>query len=170
MELSLIKGKMIHINLGVFVTSLVLNVTFEICLPKNQIKPETVFQEKWWRSHGELTRTGMRAGLEVEREYCPCLMLRFSLIPRTLEIIQVKTIVTRSSFELSWIVLGTLLPKPAAAPAAHSILRNGSVASSSYVPTFEKQKPMVKAGSASPYSTLSRPGSSFSNGKPEPTP
>ena len=67
-------------------------------------------------------------------------------------------------------ILGTLLPKPAAAPAAHSILRNGSLAASSYVPTYEKQKPMVIAGSASPYSTLSRPGSSLSNGKPEPTP
>jgi len=66
--------------------------------------------------------------------------------------------------------LSTLLPKPAAAPAAHSILKNGTLASSSYVPVYEKQKPMVIGGSASPYSTLSRPDSSLSNGKPEPTP
>ena len=68
--------------------------------------------------------------------------------------------------------MSTLLPKPAAAPAAHSILKNGAVAASSYVPVYEKQKPMVLGGpgSASPYSTLSRPGSSMSNGKPEPTP
>jgi len=66
--------------------------------------------------------------------------------------------------------MSTLLPKPAAAPAAHSILKNGTMASSSYVPMYEKQKTMVMAGSASPYSTLSRPGSSMSNGKPEPTP
>ena len=66
--------------------------------------------------------------------------------------------------------MSTLLPKPAAAPAAHSILKNGSMATSSYVPTYEKQKPMIIGGSASPYSTLSRPGSSLSNGKPEPTP
>jgi len=70
--------------------------------------------------------------------------------------------------------LSTLLPKPAAAPAAHSILKNGAVAASSYVPVYEKQKPVLGPGSASPYSTLSRdlsrPGSSMSNGKPEPTP
>ena len=70
--------------------------------------------------------------------------------------------------------LSTLLPKPAAAPAAHSILKNGAVASSSYIPVYEKQKSVLGPGSASPYSTLSRdlsrPGSSMSNGKPEPTP
>ena len=70
--------------------------------------------------------------------------------------------------------LSTLLPKPAAAPAAHSILKNGAVAASSYVPVYEKQKPVLGPGSASPYSTLSRdlsrPGSSMSTGKPEPTP
>ena len=70
--------------------------------------------------------------------------------------------------------LSTLLPKPVAAPAAHSILKNGAVAASSYVPVYEKQKPVLGPGSASPYSTLSRdlsrPGSSMSTGKPEPTP
>ena len=60
------------------------------------------------------------------------------------------------------------LPKPAAAPAAHSILKNGALPQSSYIPVLEKPKSL--AGSASPYSTLSRPGSSMSNGKPEPTP
>ena len=60
------------------------------------------------------------------------------------------------------------LPKPAAAPAAHSILKNGALPQSSYIPVYEKPKSL--AGSASPYSTLSRPGSSMSNGKPEPTP
>lgn len=58
--------------------------------------------------------------------------------------------------------------KPAASPAAHSILKNGSLPQSSYVPQYEKPKSTL--GSASPYSTLSRPGSSMSNGKPEPTP
>ena len=60
------------------------------------------------------------------------------------------------------------LPKPAAAPVAHSILKNGALPQSSYIPIIEKHKSV--AGSASPYSTLSRPGSSMSNGKPEPTP
>ena len=60
------------------------------------------------------------------------------------------------------------LPKPAAAPVAHSILKNGALPQSSYIPIIDKQKSL--AGSASPYSTLSRPGSSMSNGKPEPTP
>ena len=60
------------------------------------------------------------------------------------------------------------LPKPAAAPAAHSILKNGALPQSSYIPIIDKQKSLP--GSASPYSTLSRPGSSMSNGKPEPTP
>ena len=60
------------------------------------------------------------------------------------------------------------LPKPAAAPAAHSILKNGALPQSSYIPMYDKPKSF--AGSASPYSTLSRPGSSMSNGKPEPTP
>jgi len=67
---------------------------------------------------------------------------------------------------------GTLPPptKPAAAPAAHSILKNGSLPQSSYLPQYDKPKSTL--GSASPYSTLSRPGSSMSNGtgKPEPTP
>ena len=67
---------------------------------------------------------------------------------------------------------GTIAPptKPAATPAAHSILKNGSLPPSSYVPQFEKPKSTL--GSASPYSTLSRPGSSMSNGttKPEPIP
>merc|ERR1719319_1570698 len=67
---------------------------------------------------------------------------------------------------------GTLPPptKPAAAPAAHSILKNGSLPQSSYLPQYEKPKSTL--GSTSPYSTLSRPGSSMSNGtsKPEPTP
>jgi len=67
---------------------------------------------------------------------------------------------------------GTLPPptKPAAAPAAHSILKNGSLPQSSYLPQYEKPKSTL--GSSSPYSTLSRPGSSMSNGtsKPEPTP
>lgn len=68
------------------------------------------------------------------------------------------------------------LPKPAAAPAAHSILKNGTLPQSSYIPIYEKPKSYT--GSASPYSTLSRPGSSMSNGghlnanegKPEQTP
>lgn len=65
---------------------------------------------------------------------------------------------------------GTLAPppKPAAAPASHSILKNGSLPQSSYIPQYEK--PRSTLGSASPYSTLSRPGSSMSNGKPEPIP
>ena len=44
--------------------------------------------------------------------------------------------------------------KPAAAPAAHSILKNGSLPQSSYLPQYEKST----LGSASPYSTLSRFG------------
>jgi len=68
------------------------------------------------------------------------------------------------------------LTKPAASPAAHSILKNGTLPQSSYIPMYDK--PKSYAGSASPYSTLSRPGSSMSNGghqntndgKPEPTP
>jgi len=68
------------------------------------------------------------------------------------------------------------LTKPAAAPAAHSILKNGTLPQSSYIPVYDKPKSYT--GSASPYSTLSRPGSSMSNGghhntndgKPEPTP
>jgi len=60
-------------------------------------------------------------------------------------------------------------PKPACAPVSHSILKNGSLPQSSYIPQYEKPKSYV--GSASPHSTLSRPESSFSNGgKPEPTP
>ena len=66
---------------------------------------------------------------------------------------------------------GTMPPptKPAAAPAAHSILKvwinpqienqpilnqNGSLPQSSYLPQYEKPKSTL--GSASPYSTLSR--------------
>jgi len=65
--------------------------------------------------------------------------------------------------------------KPAASPAAHSILKNGTLPQSSYIPQYEKPKSYL---SASPYSTLSRPTSSLSNGgnqnnndgKPEPIP
>jgi len=61
--------------------------------------------------------------------------------------------------------------KPSPAPAAHSILKNGSLpGSGSYLPQYDKPKSTL--GSASPYSTLSRPGSSMSNGagKADPTP
>jgi len=68
---------------------------------------------------------------------------------------------------------GNLAPpsKPSPAPAAHSILKNGSLpGSGSYLPQYDKPKSTL--GSASPYSTLSRPGSSMSNGagKADPTP
>merc|ERR1719250_536963 len=58
-------------------------------------------------------------------------------------------------------------PKPVGGPVAHSILKNGCMPQSSYIPQCEKPKSYL--GSASPHSTLSRPESSFSNtGKPEP--
>ena len=41
------------------------------------------------------------------------------------------------------------LPKPAAAPAAHSILKNGALPQSSYIPVYEKPKSL--AGSASQF-------------------
>jgi len=62
--------------------------------------------------------------------------------------------------------------KPASTTPAPSILKNGSLPQSSHSSHHQPQydKPKSTLGSASPYSTLSRPGSSLSNGKPEPTP